>query len=1296
MAMIWLPLILLFSVWSAHAKDDAPRIHPKKFESPPYQAQYFEDSDVILAREERGILWRSTDGGVEWSMIDDFDQDEEEGGAGLIASIWMHPYDGSKAYALGLYNKHWITDDQGKSWRKFEISDSEVSPSQFRLPLAFHAGNSKKVIFNGQKCKNPFDCEESSYWTEDNFKNIDELRSDSRGCIWAHATPQSHSERMTEDKDDNRVLCIIKSEDSESTLENRLFMSDNFFSTKREPSMYKGRTVKGIVNITVVKGYIITAAKAPGSSELALFITVDGEKWHQAEFPIGHSIKENEYTVLESTNYSIQVDVLTTRPFNPMGVLFSSNSNGTYFTENIQHTNRNLQLIVDFEKIVNIQGIVMANVVENWEQVERDDFTRKQVQSRISFDDGRTWKPLTLSSGEKLQLHSATEIANVGKIFSSPAPGLVMGIGNTGDYLRPYEEGNVYVSDDAGLTWNLALDKTHKYEFGDQGAVLVAVTDKEPTKKGSYSLNHGKDWKDFDIDEEEISATILTTVPDSTSPKFILEATKRVGSKVEFYIYCLDFSKIYDNKCENDDFEEWPARLNEKGDPDCLMGQTQKYRRRKKDAKCYVGEKFNEALPEFDSCECTWEDFECDFNFKPEKEGEEKICVPATRLEPPKGACTDGQKYFKGPAGFRKIPGNKCSGGIRKDEDEVDRPCDQTGTGPKPDGKVKVETKTFSAQAFGQRVYLERSDWSDGDDETIIMSTLQGGGNTRSTLYISKDHGKNWDQIFEDDESIQYILQHPYENGWVFLVSPSSKTVHYTVNRGETWHKFEAPLPLTNDFSISPVGFHPTEKEWLLWTGLKDCRFDDVGDCHNVASFSKDRGDHWTTVARYTEKCEFIQEDGRGGREKLLYCVQHKGEKINGINELRASDDLFSDLGELVADDVLTFATMSEFIIVAQKDPDSNLKVRASVDGHTFADALFPSGFNVPVQTAYTLLDSSTHAVFLHVTVGSLPDWEYGKIMKSNSNGTSYVLSIDLVNRNREGYVDFEKMQQVEGVAMVNVVTNKNEEDSGKGKKLRSMITHNDGAEWAPLEAPKTKSDGKTPWDCDVSNKDECSLHLHSYTERDDPRSTFSSPTAIGLMMGVGNVGKNLGWIDDPEDTYTFISTDAGVSWKTVKKGRFKWEYGDQGSVIVIVQKTKTNIGYYSLDEGNSWIDFQFSENDVEVLQLSSVPSDKSKRFLIWAKYGNGQLATINIDFSGVRSDRTCVIDEEAEENDHANSDYWLWTPKHPEQDGDCLFGRTVRYHRKKAEADCWNNVDVDREHGDATNCACTKHDFEW
>lgn len=65
--------------------------------------------------------------------------------------------------------------------------------------------------------------------------------------------------------------------------------------------------------------------------------------------------------------------------------------------------------------------------------------------------------------------------------------------------------------------------------------------------------------------------------------------------------------------------------------------------------------------------------------------------------------------------------------------------------------------------------------------------------------------------------------------------------------------------------------------------------------------------------------------------------------------------------------------------------------------------------------------------------------------MKSNGNGTYFGVSIDYVNRNDRGFVDFEKMIGLDGIAVINVVANPDAARMSGRKDLASRITHNDG-----------------------------------------------------------------------------------------------------------------------------------------------------------------------------------------------------------------------------------------------------------
>lgn len=166
----------------------------------------------------------------------------------------------------------------------------------------------------------------------------------------------------------------------------------------------------------------------------------------------------------------------------------------------------------------------------------------------------------------------------------------------------------------------------------------------------------------------------------------------------------------------------------------------------------------------------------------------------------------------------------------------------------------------------------------------------------------------------------------------------------------------------------------------------------------------------------------------------------------------------------------------------------------------------------VSLSRQYTVLESSTDSVFLHVTTSSKEGDEFGSIFKvrplfrykrllgrtadlaplplaqSNSNGTVratglaslgwgrpltarllpslfiqyYGVSIDHVNRNGRGYVDFEKMIGLDGVAVVNVVSNPDEAAVNGRKKLQTRITHNDGGSWKPMTPPARDSLGQS------------------------------------------------------------------------------------------------------------------------------------------------------------------------------------------------------------------------------------------
>ena len=1276
-------LFLLFRLCPAREIDDK-FIKRQRFDSPLSPLQFFEDSETVLVSEpRRGIVYRSTDAGASWEAIDDIQN---------AVGILLNPNDNDVAVVLGGREEHWITYNQGKRWSRFGTPGMGLSRM---APLGFHATDNKKIILNAGTPSR-----RAALYTKDGFESEPkQLKENAQQCMWAKEKEQfsSGSEKI----DKSRILCIALHDTSSlaGLFDHRLFVSDDYFETQEETKMDDGRPGSGFESMVSATRYLLAARRSEGTVEMAMYTSVDGENWRRAIFG-DQKIDAGGFTVMESTNHSIRVDVAEGDGFDgfpsPMGALYSSESNGTYFTKNKGHTNRNKLQFVDFEKMDNIQGVALMNIVGNYKEV-LDFGEEKSLQSRITFDDGRSFQSMKGQRDDRkgdLHLHGYSELRNQGRVYSNKgAPGLLMGIGNLGDDLHAYEESNLWISDDGGVNWYFGHDGPHKYEFADSGAVLAAVADPGPIDHIEYSIDHGKHWKDLAVTPDEddtFRPNFFTTISDSTSTKVVLTAQSGKGDEVYYWIYSIDFKFLDLRTCKKDDFEIWKARENRDGEAGCVMGQTQSFRRRKADAECFVDKEFKEPEPETKPCECTKEDFECATGFKRSEDRES--CEPLGSLDAPKNACKSDDKAekFEGPSGFRLIPGNECKQNdvYEKMLRPVERPCKDTRKRPTADG-IRHTVKEWKTKGFREYRYLEKPDLGQQgfEDETILLVTKE-----EREAWKTRDHGKRWERIEEVGTEALFIYPNPNEHRDAYIVT-ASKDVYFTSDRAASPFKsFEVATP-ANDRGLPVLRFHPEKRHWLIWTGCG--RGNSFDGCDPVTHVSRKRGDDWVKLVDGAGICEFIWRDHRNTSQNLVFCTREEGD----VRSLVASDDWF-DNEEVLFENVVNFATMSEFIVVATHEDQSQkyLALNASVDGKTFAPAKFPPKMLVTREgyNGYTVLDSSSHSIFLHATINSAMEKEYGTIVKSNSNGTNYVTSLSKVNRNAAGYVDFEKLQAVEGSALANVVDNVNEvEESGVAKKIKTKITHNDGADWDYIAAPAKDSEGE-PYECQPpQKKDQCSLHLHGYTERRSPDDTYSSPSAIGLVLGIGNTGS---YLKPKRDGDTFISRDGGITWNAAVKGQYMWEFGDQGSIIVLVEeRAPTNKVLYSLDEGSTFESYTFTDDkeEYDIYDISTVPSDGSLNFLLWGGQPSGKrlAVTINLDFSGL-FERPCDLDED----DPEGGDYYLWKPEHPFQENDCLFGHQALYHRKRQDQksrSCYNGPIVKRLHKITDNCKCTARDFE-
>jgi hypothetical protein len=117
--------------------------------------------------------------------------------------------------------------------------------------------------------------------------------------------------------------------------------------------------------------------------------------------------------------------------------------------------------------------------------------------------------------------------------------------------------------------------------------------------------------------------------------------------------------------------------------------------------------------------------------------------------------------------------------------------------------------------------------------------------------------------------------------------------------------------------------------------------------------------------------------------------------------------------------------------------------------------------------------------------------------------------------------------------------------------------------------------------------------------------------------MAVGNVGEVLAPYAESD---TFLSRDGGFTWEEVHKDAHLWEFGDSGSLIVIVNDEEpTDHVLFTTDEGLSWREFQFSNEKIRVRDILTVREDTSRKFMLLGRYpGSGVSVIVHLDFSSL------------------------------------------------------------------------------
>ncbi|PIA15261.1 Oligoxyloglucan reducing end-specific cellobiohydrolase, partial [Coemansia reversa NRRL 1564] len=1348
-----LVLLLLSIFWTplARAAGNAPSVRHMYFKEPLSKLLYFKNPAVILGLDKTsGKVYRSEKYGAQWKAVGDIPE-------GKAMRMYAHPFEAKIAYVLSEGTEHWLTRDEGKSWEGFS---TPLAPTQSgERPLSFHSERTRWVMFIGERCVEetsgwwPFPrqiCHDEALYTRDGFEQAPVAK-----CLWARHTKEFASmaeeaifcleiqhDKLPRRSLEGDIAGMLDGLTRRNTV--RLVVSEDFFKTQRVVHFGTGndgaggdRAGGGVLAISVVKDYVLVAISHAHSDEMDLFVSMDGHVWAESRLPLPPGTKEDAYTILESTKYAVLVDVVADDALT--GTLFRSNSNGTYYTLALEHTHRSANGLVDVERVHGVEGVMIANQVSNWEKLGGV-FSRRraELRSRISFNDGARWRflqpPERDASGKRygcshdgsatgecaLHVHSVTSTRTPGRVFGvAAAPGVVAAVGSVGSSLNAWRESDTFLSRDGGLTWTAVHAGAYHVQLADAGAAIVLASDGEATAEVRYSLDGGASWDTVTL-EQRLRIKALFVDDEGLSPAVVAVGVVSDGTHAgEQAIVAVDFSSSWKRRCSVDANNPKPGRDTERfvlaahEDDDCVMGHRTDYVRRRADAQCTM--RLDRVLvPQQEDCACARRDFECDYGYAPTADGE---CKLAGAEIVPKGQCQHPGDRFMASSGYRLIPGNTCARGRGSELDEpVERPCPHVqapGGGNGNDGEHPADG---SISHYSTSVRGEPHLMAFPNTTSFIMMT------SARELFRTDDEGARWlpvDLGVKTGKPV-FLAEHRYDAQRAFVYTEDDVMLA-TRDRGASWTRLQVPGS-ANRLHIRPLlDFHPTNADWLLYVGGTECP-----GCHSEIWVSRDNGEHWNCITTHATKCVFARS---GEFTKLpdaaVVCLNYRRTGggndeqdrqaarggANGGADVVVSDNWFRSETVLVRN-ATDFAAIGEFLLVSQDAAEGKaLTMHISLDGKTSAVAQFP-GDRQTLDPAYTVLEPPEGfeyrdldgfmqkmpgaGMMLHVTKNNHAGAEWGSIYASNSNGTFYRRSLEHVNRDENGLVDFERIRALEGVAIANIVANTDAVlKSNRPKLLQSMITADGGSRWHFLQL---ESGTAMPCRQTAPQKGECSLHLHGYTEVTDPENIYSATGAVGLVMGVGSVGSHLKRIGESN---TYLSSDGGATWRLARKGAMWHEFGDHGALIVVADRIHPIAEIeYSLDQARTWQSLQLPEEarSMRVEILTTTPDSTSRRFILYGKRDNSDRGIIvGLDFTGAQP-RVCNFDPEDEKNHKNKDDFELFTPKAIDSSGgeeSCLLGRKVQYYRRISDRQCYVGDEFRPTRFISNICECTERDYE-
>jgi len=734
--------------------------HIKKLIDSPIDDIQWLDSKIIFVKTEKGNVYRSKDGGKSWqNQMSKFSGRSKSQVS--IAAIDISKINKDYIYFRGTREGNWFTTDRGKTY--------EYSPKNIH-DVRLHPINATRIMGStmsagcGSGKQRKSEAHGYCYkvlWVSHDF-----------GKIWKHCTDYvvqfDWSPKVNDYlgfKSDDLIYASVQSVKTGNQKfgywdKNIHFVeSFDWFNQTTVLVQHGNRFLFGEGN------YLFVAAVNPtDENEVTLEVSRDNSTMKvfiPASLPV--DLSQHSYTVLDTSEGSVFLHV-NHRPFSEnakTGHVYVSDASGTRYSLSLPYNHRNSDGKCDFEKMESLEGVYMANFVdvedtlddevEDEEGMVNVKETKNKKKSSdvlktktvITFDKGGEWsylpaprvdsldKPIKCDGECHLHLHGITDL--YGPFYSSSnSVGIVMSTGTVGRYLRSNSQVNTYISRDAGLTWTEVAKGSHIYEFGDHGGLLVMANDDVPTDSILYSWNEGVTWTSVKVSDKKFQIENIIIEPSSTAQEFIVYGWQE-ESGVIIYV---DFSDLHQQNCQGhdspdtsaSDYETWTPSDGRLGGK-CLMGHTVSYIRRKAEKQCFNPELFER--PTFvENCACSRHDFECDYGYEPEDvvEPTNSKCIEM-ELEPKHAdpfilragaVCVGSHRTTKG---YRRVPGDTCTGGA--EWDAIELPCPSAWIKASHSGKLVLIILVLVVVSLGVATAASKFNLLDGFAEKFRQKFSQ-------------------------------------------------------------------------------------------------------------------------------------------------------------------------------------------------------------------------------------------------------------------------------------------------------------------------------------------------------------------------------------------------------------------------------------------------------------------------------------------------------------------------------------------------------------------------------------------